>query len=101
MPIRPSLELEEALASYEAKPSDELAHEIERLGREASGSFEPPRAETDAGFQHSWLQLVHDPVARTWCLETLHDRLEPGGLELRIAALRQIKGDPRILRALI
>jgi len=107
-------ELDTALASFAQRRSGELARAIEELGRAALVGREPPAPRKNSEFQRGWLELAPDPRARSWCLDTIIDKLpklldgqeHPSGdkheaLLERLRVLRQLAPDPRVGRAML
>jgi len=114
MPIRPGLELDEALAAFATTRSSELSRAIETLGREALDGFTPPAPRKNMEFHRAWQALAVEPARRTWCLDTILDKLPKlsDGKETsygdkcealieRMQTLRAQPPDPRVGRAML
>jgi uncharacterized protein (TIGR02996 family) len=107
-------ELDEALAAFASQRSAVLAGAIEVLGRTAIDGFVPVPIPKNLEYHRAWKQLAREPARRTWCLETILDKLpglidgkeHPSGdkceaLVERIDALTACAPDPRIARAML
>jgi len=107
-------ELEEALAGFASQRSAVLAGAIEVLGRAAIDGFLPAPIRKNLDYHQAWKVLVRDPARRTWCLDTILDKLpglldgeeHPSGdkceaLVERIDALTACEPDPRIARSML
>jgi uncharacterized protein (TIGR02996 family) len=107
-------ELETALADFATARTGTLALHIDELGRAALASFTPPEPRKNIEFHRAWLELADDPNARTWCLDSLLERLPKlidgnehrsgdkcDALVERLVVLRDAAPDPRIGRAML
>jgi uncharacterized protein (TIGR02996 family) len=97
-------ELDDALADYARHRSPELARAIELLGRAALAGFTPPKPRTNAEFHAAWQRLARAPASRTWCLDTLIEKLPPDKHDTlceRLDVLGAVPPDPRIAQALV
>lgn len=108
------MNLDEALVEFCRTRSSELADAIDQLGREALEDFAAPTPKKNLEFHQAWKQLAADPARRSWCLETLLDKLPKlsDGAALsyrekvdavieRLEVLKKIAPDPRIGRAML
>ena len=108
------LELDEALASFAIQRSAALGNAIETLGREAVGGFTAPVFKKNLEFHRAWMKLALESATRTWCLDTLIDKLpklldgkEHGSgdkceaLVERLDVLAKLEPDPRVARGVL
>lgn len=68
-------DLAQALATFAIARSAALSATIEELGRAAVEGFRPPGARKNLEFHRAWQALARDPMARTWCLDSLLHKL--------------------------
>lgn len=108
------MQLDEALAAFKTTRSSELTPAIETLGREALDGFVPPAPKKNMEFHRAWREIALEPAKRTWCLDTIIDKLPKlrDGKEHhfgekmdaaveRLETLCTVEPDPRIARAMI
>jgi len=114
VPDGPVLELDEALASFATQRSAALGNAIDTLGREALGGFTAPVFKKNLEFHRAWLLLALEPAKRSWCLDTLIDKLPKlldgkehssgdkcEALVERLEVLAKLEPDPRVARGVL
>ncbi|MEO8845868.1 MAG: TIGR02996 domain-containing protein [Kofleriaceae bacterium] len=106
------MNLAEALTEFSKTRSSELGDAIETLGREAIEGFTAPTLKKNLAFHEAWKQLAADPTKRSWCLDTIIDKLpklegerwcgdKMDAVTDRIETLHKMEPDPRISRAML
>ena len=107
-------ELAAALGEFAKRRTGALARTIDELGRAAVKELDPELPRKNFEFHRAWLELARDAPTRTWCLDTILDKLPKlmDGVEHRagdkyealierLQALRDVEPDPRVGRAML